>query len=60
MNDWNTQRAVGRAVGLPFLVGEGLRLLRQALPDAIFKRGIDHQAQGHDRHQGHGHPRIFG
>ena len=38
---------------LAFLVGKGLGLLRQALPDAVFESGVGHQAQGHDRHQGH-------
>jgi len=33
--------------GFAFLVGESLVLLRQALPDAVFERGVDHEAQGH-------------
>jgi hypothetical protein len=46
----------GALRGLALLVGEGLRLLGQALPDAVFERGVDHEAQGHDGHQGHDAP----
>jgi len=42
--------------GLALLVGEGLGLLRQALPDAVFEGGVDPEAEGHDRHQGHDAP----
>lgn len=39
--------------GMAFLVGERLPVFRQALPDAVFEGGVDHQAQRHDGHQGH-------
>ena len=43
----------GALCRMPLLVGEGLLVRDQSLADAVFQGSVDHQAQGHNRHEGH-------
>jgi len=50
----------GALGGLALLVGEGQRLLCQALSDAVFECGVNYQAQGHDGRGCNSRIRLFG